>query len=85
MTKFSVDESNSDANSTDDGNAVETSKSKEQNESIPQLNNYEGVWENDSMPAVFSANQLKPVNESTSLSVLSQLDDQNIGKYFAGY
>ena len=28
MTKFSVDESNSDANSTDDGNAVETSKMK---------------------------------------------------------
>ena len=85
MTKFSVDESNSDANSTDDGNAVETSKSKEQNESILQLNNYEGVWENDSMPAVFSANQLKPVNESTSLSVLSQLDDQNTGKCFAVY
>ena len=85
LTKFSVDESNSDANSTDDGNAVETSKNKEQNESILQLNNYEGVWENDSMPAVFSANQLKPVNESTSLSVLSQLDDQNIGKYCAAY
>ena len=85
MTKFSVDESNSDANSTDDGNAVETSKSKEQNESIPQLSNCEEVWENDSMPAVVSANQIKPVNESTSLSILSQLDDQNIGKYFVAY
>ena len=64
MTKFSVDESDSDANSTYDDTAVETSKSKEQNENNPQLKNYEEVWENDSAPAVFSANQSKPVNES---------------------
>ena len=85
MTKFSVDESDGNANSTDDDTAVETSKSKEQNENIPQLNNYEEVGENDSVPAVFSANQPTPVNESTSLSVLSQLDDQNTGKCFAVY
>ena len=85
MTKFSVDESDSDGNSTNDDTAVETSKSKEQNENILQLNNHEEVWENDSMRANFSANQPKPVNESTSLSVLFQLDDQNIGKYFVEY
>ena len=61
MTKFSVDESDSDAYSTDDDTAVETSKSIEQKENIPQFKNYEEVWENDSMPAVFSANQPKPV------------------------
>ena len=37
------------------------------------------------MLAVFSANQPKPLNEGRSLSVLSQLDDQNIGKYFVVY
>lgn len=85
MTKFSVDESGSDTSSTADDTAVERSEIKGQNENIPQLSNYEEVWENDIMPTVFSANQPKPVNESTSLSVLSQLDDQNIGKYFVIY
>ena len=85
MAKFSVDESDSDGNSTDDGIAVETSKSKEENEKIPQLNNYEEVWENDNMLAVFGVNQPKPVNESMLLSILSQLVDQEIGKYFLVY
>ena len=54
-------------------------------ENIPQLNNAEEVWENDSIPEVFSANHTKPVNGSTSLSVLSHLDGQNIGTYFVVY
>lgn len=64
MTKFSVDELDSDGNSADDNTAVDTSNSKEQKENISQLNNYEEVWENDSMSAAFKANQPNPVNES---------------------
>lgn len=67
MTKFSVDESGSDTSSTVDDTAVERSEIKGQNENIPQLSNYEEVWENDVMPTVFSANQPKPVNEHISI------------------
>lgn len=49
MIKLSVDESDSDVNSTNDDTTVETSKSKEWNENNPQLNNFEEVWGNDSM------------------------------------
>ena len=67
MTKFSVDESGSDTSSTVDDTAVERSEIKGQNENIPQLSNYEEVWENDVMPTVFRANQPKPVNEHISI------------------
>lgn len=59
MTKFSVDESGSDTSSTVDDTAVERSEIKGQNENIPQMSNYEEVWENDIMPTVFSGNQEK--------------------------
>lgn len=49
MIKLSVDESDSDVNSTNDHTTVETSKSKEWNEKNPQLNNFQEVWGNDSM------------------------------------
>ena len=49
MIKLSVDESDSDVNSTNDHTTVETSKSKEWNENNPQLNNFQEVWGNDIM------------------------------------